>query len=116
LYQPRESRGVVGTIATGVDLQSGSPENICAAVWSIAFGAVKVPGVEIIQNAGPVQPIVNQRVNYDQLCASCPPKGITRPSAEQERDQRQRQDLVRRAVNMPHRIDDGGSIRFFGSG
>ena len=114
--QARESRRVVGTVATGVDQQGGSPEDVRAAVWPIAFGAVKVPGVEVVQDAGPVQPIVDQRVDYDQLGAGCLPKGIARPSAQQERDERQRQDLVRDAVNMPHRIDDGGSIGFFGPG
>jgi hypothetical protein len=54
LDQARESRGVVGTVATGVDPQGGSPEDVRAAIGCIALWAVPVPGVEIVQDAGPI--------------------------------------------------------------
>jgi hypothetical protein len=87
-----------------------------AAIGCVTLWAIPVPGVEIVQDAASVQPIVNQRVDDDQLNARCMPTGIAGPSAEQERHERQRQDFVGNAVDMPQRIDDGGSIGFVGPG
>ena len=109
-----ESRRVVGTVATGVDQQSGSSQDVRAATRCVTLWAIPVPGIEIVQDAGPVQPVMDQRVDYDQLGARRLPKGIAGPSAEQEHDERQRQDLVGDAVDMPQRVDDRGSIGFVG--
>jgi hypothetical protein len=57
-----------------------------------------------LQDAGPVQDFVDQRIDGDHMGASLGPEGLW--ATEEQTGQRHRQDLVRNAVDVPQRPYD----------
>jgi hypothetical protein len=79
----------------GIDPLGYGLNNVGAAAVSIAGRAIRVVRVKPMQNAGPVQKIMNQCVDGDQPAADLGPEAHFLGSAEQEARQGHGEDLVR---------------------
>jgi hypothetical protein len=53
----------------GVDPAGNQPDNVGAAAWPVAAGPVGMGGLEPAQDPGPVQEIVDQGIDRDQVHA-----------------------------------------------
>ena len=56
-----------------VDLAGNQPHNVGAAAWPVAAWTVRVGGLEPSQDPGPVQKVVHQGIDGDQVHADCQP-------------------------------------------
>jgi hypothetical protein len=57
----------------GVDLAGNQPDNVGAAAWPVTAGTVRMGGLEPGQDPGPVQEIVDQGIDRDQVHADFQP-------------------------------------------
>ena len=74
---------------------------------SVASQPVLVLRLEPGQDPGPVQKVMNQRVDGDHAAANLGPEDHLFGSAEQKAGQGHGEDLVRDTVDLPHRLDQG---------
>ena len=56
-----------------VDLAGDQPDNVDAAAWPVTAGTVRMGGLEPGQDPGPVQEIVDQGIDRDQVHADFQP-------------------------------------------
>jgi hypothetical protein len=107
LDEPREN-GREGRIErTGVDLLGSTGNDFGAAAWPVTAGAIRVGSLESSQDPGPVQEVVDQGIDRDQLHADFEPPGTSVTGADQNAGQSHGEHLVRNAVDMPQRFDQG---------
>ena len=78
-----------------------------AAAEPVAGRTIQVVRVEPSEDPGPVQKVMNQRVDGDHAAADLDPEDQFFGSAEQEAGQGHGEDLVRDAVDLSHRLDQG---------
>src|SRR3984893_16419163 len=84
LHEPREN-GREGRIErTGVDLLGDQPNDIGAAAWPVAAGPVRVGSLEPSKDPGPVQEIVDQGIDGDQVHADFQPPRTNVGGADQD--------------------------------
>ncbi len=83
-----------------VDPLSDHANNVGAATWLVAALAVRMGRVEPVQDSGPVQEIMDQGIDRDQLYANLQPVGANVASADQDPRQRHGQHLVGNAINV----------------
>ena len=91
----------------GIDPLGYGLNNVSAAAGPVAGRTIQVVRVEPLQDAGPVQKVVNQRVDGDHAAADLGPEDHFLGSAEQKAGQGHGEDLVRDTVDLPHRLDQG---------
>ena len=92
-----------------VDLAGDQPDNVGAAAWPVTAGTVRMGSLEPGQDPGPVQKIVDQGIDRDQLHANFEPARANVSSADQNARHRHCQDLVRNAVDVAHRLDQANA-------
>ena len=109
LHEPREVGGEGAIEHTGVDFSGNAGNDIGAAAWPVAARAVRMGCLEPAQDPGPVQKIVDQGIDGDQLHADFEPLGADSSGADQNAGQRHCQDLVRNAVDIAQRLDQGSA-------
>ena len=73
LYEPGEDLREGTVELPGVDLAGNQPDNVGAAAWPVAAGAIRVGSLEPAQDPGPVQKIVDQGIDRDQVHADFQP-------------------------------------------
>ncbi len=105
LHEPGEDLGETAVELTSVDLCGNQPNNVGAATWPIAAGPVRVGGLEPSQDPGPVQKVMDQGIDGDQVHADFQPLWANVGGADQNTGQRHRQDLVRNAVDIVQWLD-----------
>ena len=111
LYEPGENRRESAVELPSVDLAGNQPDNVGAAAWPVAAGPVGMGGLEPAQDPGPVQEVVDQGIDGDQVHANFQPPRANVSGADQNARHRHGQDLVRNAVDVAHRLDvNAGAI------
>ena len=105
LDEPREN-GREGRIErTGVDLLGSTGNDFGAAAWPVTAGPVRVGSLEPRQDPGPVQEIVDQGIDRDQVHADFQPPRANVSGADQNAGQRHGQHLVGNAVDIAQRLN-----------
>ena len=100
LDEPREN-GREGRIErTGVDLLGSTGNDFGAAVCPVTAGPVRMGGLEPGQDPGPVQKIVDQGIDRNQVHTDLQPLGANLSRADQNAGHRHGQNLVRNAVDV----------------
>lgn len=84
-----------------VDLHRGSPDYIGAAAWRVAQCAVSVRKAAFLENACPVQEIMDQRIDRDHCDPSVEPARAFIRHSDEKAGERHREDLVGYAVYRP---------------
>ena len=105
LDEPGEDRRETRIELPSVDLAGDQPHNVGAAAWPVTAGPVGMGSLEPAQDPGPVQEIVDQGIDRDQLHANFEPARANVSGADQNARHRHGQDLVRNAVDVAHRLD-----------
>jgi hypothetical protein len=83
LDEPREN-GREGRIErTGIDLLGSTGNDFGAAAWTVAAGAVRVGSLEAPQDPSPVQKIVDQGIDRNQVHADFQPPRANVSGADQ---------------------------------
>ena len=90
-----------------IDLLGDQANDVGAAAWPVAAGAVRMGGFEPIQDPGPMQEIVDQSIDRDQLHADFEPFRANVSSADQNAGQGHGQHLVRNPVDIAQWFDQG---------
>jgi hypothetical protein len=105
LDEPREN-GREGRIErTGVDLLGSTGNDFGTAVWPVAADAVGMGGLQPGQYSGPMQKIVDQGIDRNQVHTDLQPLGANVSRADQDAGQRHRQHLVGNAVDVTQWLD-----------
>ena len=99
--------GIGGIEPARIDLAGDPLDDRGAAARGIAAGAVGMLGLEIPQNAGAVQEIVHQRIDRDHHRAGFDPGWPLGVPGKQQLRESHRQHLVRHAVNVSERLEQG---------
>ena len=73
LHEPGEDLRKIAVELTSVDLVGNQPDNVGAAAWPVTAGPVGMGGLEPGQDPGPVQEIVDQGIDRDQVHADFEP-------------------------------------------
>src|SRR6516165_10831285 len=105
LDEPRENPREAAVEAPGIEAGRYVSDDVGAAVRLIAAKAVWMTRPEPMQDTGAVQKIVHQGVDGDHVSASFGPARVL--AAQEQIGQRHRQDLVRYAVDVPQRPNNG---------
>ena len=100
LYEPGEDLREGTVELPGVDLAGNQPDNVGAAAWPVAAGPVWMASLEPAQDPGPVQEIVDQGIDRNQVHTDLQPLGANVSRADQDAGQRHRQHLVGNAVDV----------------
>ena len=102
--------GSCGLNCTSVDLAGDQPDNdFGAAAWPVTAGAVRMGSLEPGQDPGPVQEIVDQGIDRDQVHADFQPPRANVSGADQNAGHRHGQDLVGNAVDVAQRLDQANA-------
>ncbi len=101
LDEPGEDLRETAVELTSIDLCGNQPHNIGAAIWPVAAGAVGMGRVEPSQDPGPMQEIVDQGIDGDQVHPNFQPPRANVSGADQNVREAHRQDLVSNAVDIP---------------
>ena len=116
LDEPREN-GREGRIErTGVDLLGSTGNDFGAAACPVAAGAVRVGSLEAPQDPSPVQEIVDQGIDRNQVHTDLQPLGANLSRADQDAGQRHSQHLVGNAIDIAQRFDQAMRACDKGSG
>ena len=78
---------------------------LSAAAWPVTSRAIRMGGVEPIQDPSSVQEIVDQSINSDQLHANVEPSWPNLSGANQNVGQAQGQHFVRNPVDIAQWLD-----------
>src|SRR4029077_3198495 len=100
MYEPGKNRRESAVELPSVDLAGNQPDNVGAAAWPVAAGPVGMGGLEPAQDPGPVQEVVDQGIDGDQVHANFQPPRANVSGADQNARHRHGQDLVRNAVDV----------------
>jgi hypothetical protein len=93
----------------GVDGLGYEEENVCASAGPVAARAVRVTRSQSSEDSGSVKEIVHQRVDDNETRAHFKPSWPVCPDAHQQRRQRHRNHLVGDPIDIPERVNQGGS-------
>jgi len=110
LHEPRKHLRERTVELPGIDLAGNRPNDIGAAVWPVTASAIRMGGVEPVQDPGSVQKIVHQRIDRDRRHADFEPPGANGSSTNQNAGQGHGEHLVRYAVNIAQRVQQSGRI------
>ena len=99
---------------TGVDFSGNAGNDIGAAAWAVAARAVRMVCLEPAQDPGPVQKVMDQGIDRDQLHTDFEPPGANISGADQNAGQSHCQHLVGNAVDVAQWLNQ--SIARFGPG
>ena len=105
LHEPGEDRREGTVELPGVDLAGNLPDNVGAAAWPVTAGPVWMASLEPAQDPGPVQEIVDQGIDRDQVHADFQPPRANISGTNQNARQGHGEHLVRNAVDIPQRFD-----------
>ena len=94
---------------SGIDVLGNDLNDIRAAAESVASQPVLVLRLEPLQDPGPVQKVMNQRVDGDHAAADLGPEDHLFGSAEQKAGQGHGEDLVRDTIDLPQRLNEAVS-------
>src|SRR5690606_26600960 len=95
LYEPRKEPRIFRIDISGVDLLCNPRYEFGASVWLIARWPVGVIGTELLQDSGPVQKVMHQRIDCNHADTSFQPQRLAWRRSGQERRQCHVQHLVR---------------------
>ena len=109
LNEPRKRPWKIAVELSGVDLRGDRFDDFGAAAWPVASGAIGVVGSEPVQDAGPVQEIVHERIDRDHAAADLTPTAPSAWCAEKQLSQRHHQHLVRDAIDFLQGVKQSGS-------
>ena len=73
LDEPREDLRIAGVKSASVDLAGGSPNDIGTAAFGITADAIAVRYSAVLQNAGSMQKVMDQRIDRDHRLAGFEP-------------------------------------------
>jgi hypothetical protein len=104
LHEPGKVGRKAAVEATSIDLPGNTANDSGAAAWPVTARAVRVVSLEPAQDPGPVQKVVDQGIDGDQLHTDLFPFRPNISSADQNAGQRHRQHLVGNAVNIAQRF------------
>ena len=90
-----------------VDLLGSTGNDFGAAACPVAAGAVGMGSLELSQDPGPMQEIVDQRINRNQVHADFQPPRANVSGADQNAGQGHGQHLVGNAVDIAQRFNQG---------
>ena len=100
LYEPGKYLRKGAVELPSIDPLGDQANDVGAATWPVATGAVRMGGFEPIQDTGSVQKVVYQGVNGDHARADFEPLGADVSSADQNAGQRHREHLVGNPVDI----------------
>ena len=100
LDEPGEDLREATVELPSVDLCGKQPDNVGAAAWPVTAGPVLMDGLEPGQDPGPVQEIVDEGIDRNQVHTDLQPLGANVSPADQDAGQRHRQHLVGNAVDV----------------
>jgi hypothetical protein len=83
LYKPREHLGEGRIKRTGVNLLCGEGNDVGAATWLVAAGAIGMSRFKSGQDPGSMQKIMDQRINRNELDADFEPLWANVSGADQ---------------------------------
>ncbi len=109
LHEPGKDLRKAAVELLCVDFAGYEPNDVGAAAWAVTAEAVRMRGVEPGQDAGPVQEIMDQGVNRNQLHANLQPPGPNISGADQNAGQRHSEHFVRDAVNIAQRLNQAAA-------
>ncbi len=101
LHEPGEDLRKIAVELPSVDLAGNQPNDIGAAAWPVAAGPVRMGSLKPSQDPGPVQKVVDQSIDGDQLHPDFQPLRANVSRADQNVREAHRQDLVSNAVDIP---------------
>ena len=101
LDEPGEDRRETAVELPSVDLAGDQSHNIGAAAWPVAAGPVRMGSLEPSQDPGPVQKVMDQGIDRDQLHADFQPPRANVSGADQNAREAHGQDLVGNPVDVP---------------
>ena len=105
LDEPRENLRETTAELPSVDLAGDQPHNVGAAAWPVTAGAVRMASLEPSQDPGPVQKIVDQGIDRNQVDADFQPPRANVSGADQNAGQGHGQHLVGNAVDIAQRFN-----------
>src|ERR1035437_1896669 len=105
LHEPGKGLRECSVERPGIDPGRARPDDVGTAVRPVASSTVRMVGTEPVQDAGAVQEVVHQRVDGDHAGADIGPQRLT--ADEQQARQRHHHDLVRHAIDLAQRSDQG---------
>ena len=90
-----------------IDLLGDQPNDVGTAARPVATGAIRMIGVESVEDPGPMQKVMNQGVNGDHARADFEPPRADVGGAEQNVGQAKGQHLVRNPVDISQWLHQG---------
>ena len=90
-----------------INLLGDQANDFGTAAWPVAAGAIRMGGLEPVQDTSSVQKVVHQGIDRDQVHADFEPVGTDAASADQNAGQCHRQHLIRNPVNIAQWLDQG---------
>ena len=84
LHEPGKYLRETAVELPSVDLAGDQPDNLGAAAWPVAARAVGMGGLEPSQDPGPVQEIVDQSIDRNQVDADFQPPRANVSGADQD--------------------------------
>ena len=88
-----------------VDFAGDQTNDVGAAAWTVTAGAIRVGSLGPAQDPGPVQKIVDQGIDRDQVHADFQPPRANISGTNQNARQGHGEHLVRDAVDVAQRLD-----------
>ena len=107
LHEPRKYLWEAAVELPSIDVLGNQANDIGTAAWPVTAGTVKMGGLEPGQDPGSVQEIVDQGIDRNQLQPDFEPPRANVGGADQNAGQRHGEHLVRHAVNIAQRINQG---------
>ena len=109
LDEPGEDLRKAAIKLTSVDLLGDTPNNFGAAAWPVTARPVRVDRLEPSQDPGPVEKVMDQGIDRNQVHTGFQPLGANVGGTDQNAGQGHGQDLVRNAIDIAQRFDQRGS-------
>ena len=107
LHEPGEDLRETTAELTSVDFAGNQPDNVGAAAWPVTAGPVGMGGLEPGQDPGPVQEIVDQGIDRNQVHTGLQPLGANIGGTDQNAREGHGQHLVRNAIDIAQRLNQG---------
>jgi hypothetical protein len=109
LNEPRKRWRKPAVELGGVDLLGDDIDDFSAAAWPVAADAVGVVRSEPVQDPGPVQEIVHERVDHDHAATDLVPPVPSAGRAEKQARPRHQHHFVGNAVDLFQRLNQSSS-------
>ncbi len=92
-----------------VDFRGNLDQNVTTAAWPVAARAIRMGRCNPMQDSSANQEIVDESIDDDESGADIEPAGPNPSSSDQQVRQRHPDDLVGNPIDVPERVDEGGS-------